>query len=29
MRPAEWFEFELGSEWQVCREVFAPPTGNP
>ena len=28
-KPAEWFEVELGSEWQACREGFAPPTGIP
>ena len=26
-RPAEWFEVELGSEWQACREGFGSPPG--
>ena len=27
-RPAEWFEVELGSEWQACREGFDSPPGS-
>ena len=29
MRPAEWFEVELGSEWQACREGLGSPPGPP